>query len=291
MPISDHPSFDRPPVTVKLWRYTDLPKFVDLLTSGRLWLTNAEVLAVDDPYEGLPGVVRFPHRMWRRIEEVPTALRLQILQHCSRGADGTPEAAFRSWFMREEQYCILTQAWHRAFYVNCWHAADHESVAMWKIYGAPGAGVAILTNGGRLATALASNNESLHFGAVHYMDPNSFEIGTPNVFDTLTRKRASYAYEQEARLVHRRTGGSHDPLANFAWNEETMRFDNLVDDTTAITPGISFECALDVLIERVIISPFAPLWYVPMIERLRDQFGCRFPVTASALLNAPLPIP
>ncbi len=54
MPIIGHPSFDRPPVTARLWRYTDLPKFVELLTSARLWLTNMEVLATDDPYEGLP---------------------------------------------------------------------------------------------------------------------------------------------------------------------------------------------------------------------------------------------
>jgi hypothetical protein len=291
LPIGEHPSFDRPPVTVKLWRYTDLPKFVDLLTSKRLWLTNAEVLAADDPYEGLPGAVQFPHRLWRSIEEVPEPLRLQILEIYTRGADRTPEAAFKSWFMIEEQRCFMTQAGRRNFYVSCWHAGDHESVAMWKIYGAPGAGVAIVTNGGRLDTALASNDESLYLGAVRYMEPGTVEIGMSNALDTIMRKRASYTYEQEVRLVHWRTGESHDPLANFAWNEETMRFDNIIDDPKPITAGISLVCDLDVMIERVIVSPFAPAWYAPMIERLRDQLGCSFPVTASRLLKVPLALP
>ena len=288
MPVCQHPSFDRPPVTTKLWRYTDLPKFIDLLTSRKLWLTNAEVLAADDPYEGLPGAVQFPHRIWKSIDEVPPHLKNQILRLCSRGTDGTPEAAFRSWFMVEEQRCIMAQTGRRDFYVNCWHAAGHESVAMWKIYGAPGAGVAIISNGGRIETALSENEQSLHLGAVQYQDMNAFQIGTANVFDTITKKRKSYEYEHEVRLVYWHTGESHDALVNDEWNEETMRFDNLVEDTRPISPGVSLNCDIDVLIDCVIVSPFAPPWYAAMIERLRDQVGCCFKVKPSSILKAPV---
>jgi hypothetical protein len=291
LPISEHPSFDRPAVTTKLWRYMDLPKFVDLLTSKRLWLANAEILAADDPYEGLPGAVQFPHRMWRSIDGVPDKLRQQILLLCSAGTDGTPDAAFKSWFMVEEQRCIMTQTGRRDFYVNCWHAADHESVAMWKIYGAPGAGIAIVSNGARVETALARNEQNLHLGAVHYHDSKFVQIGMSNVFDTITRKRESYKYEQEVRLVYWHVGESHDALVNANWNEEAMRFDNLVEDTRPIPPGISFECDVDNLIESVVVSPFAPAWFTTLIERVRDQLGFRFEVTSSTLLNLPVAIP
>lgn len=291
MPIGDHPSFNRPPVTTPLWRYTDLPKFLELLTSGTLWLTNAEVLARDDPYEGLPGPVQFPHRMWRTIEEVPEPLRRQILAMRSRGSDGTPEAIFRSWFMGEEQRCIMSRSGRRDYYISCWHAANHESAAMWKIYGSPGAGVAIVTNGGRLESALAGNSEDLNLGAVRYQDPAVFQIGTANAYDTLMIKRASYAYEQEVRLVHWHTGEFHDALENFSWNEETMRFDDLIEDVRPLRSGMSLACEIDVLIERVIVSPFAPPWYSQMIERLRDRLGCRFPVQDSKLLSGPLELP
>jgi hypothetical protein len=289
--ISDHPSFDRPLVTTRLWRYMDLPKFIELMTSGTLWLSNAEVLASDDPYEGLPGAVQFPHRMWATIEEVPDLLRRQILEVHGQSTDGTPEAAFNSWFMVEEQRCFMTKSGRRDYYVNCWHAADHESAAMWKIYGSPGAGVAVVTNGGRLEDSLAANDEELYLGAVRYKDPRSFQIGTSNAFDNIMSKRACYDYEQEVRLVHWHTGEFHDVLANFSWNEQSMRFEDLIEDTRPIRPGMSLSCEIDVIVEKVIVSPFAPSWYEPMIDRVRERLGYKFAVQRSQLLDIPCVLP
>jgi hypothetical protein len=265
----------------------DLPKFVELITSGTLWLTNAEVLAADDPYEGLPNAVQFPHRMWRSIDETPERMRSQIIDIYGKLTDGSPEAAFRCWFMGEEQRCIMMRSGRRDYYINCWHAAGHESIAMWKIYGSPGAGVTIVTNGARLETALAANDEILHLGAVKYRDASISQFGSPNSYDDIIVKRASYSYEAEVRLVYWHTGELHDALENFAWNEETMRFDDLIEDTRPIRPGQSFKCNLEAMIERVIISPFAPPWYVPMIDRLRERLGLRFPIEKSRLLDAP----
>ena len=285
--IDEHPSFDRPTITTKLWRYVDLAKFLNLLTSGKLWLTNAEVLARDDPYEGVGGALQFPHRMWRSIEEVPERLRDQILNIYNRDGNDTPEAAFRAWFMLEEQACIMRQSGRRDYYLNCWHAADHESVAMWKVYGSPGAGVALISNGGRLETALEENDEKFYLGKVKYRDPSFVQIGTPNAFDSIMIKRSSYEYEKEIRLVHWHTGNFHDALENFNWNEESMRFDNLIEDNRPIESGMSFACDMNVMIERVIISPYAPPWYAPMIEQVRDRLGYRFPIHKSKLLDLP----
>jgi len=96
----------------------DLPKFVDLITAKTLFLANAEILAADDPYEGLPGAVQFPHRVWKNIHEVPEILRNQIIKIYCRKESDTPEKAFKSWFMVEEQHCIMTQTGRRNFYVN-----------------------------------------------------------------------------------------------------------------------------------------------------------------------------
>lgn len=287
MPITDHPSFDRPPISTGLWRYMDLPKFVELITSGSLWLTNAEVLAQDDPYEGSPGLLQFPHRLWTSMEQVPDQLGRQIIEIYGRGENNSPEAAFRSWFMVEEQRCIMTQSGRRNFYINCWHAAEHESVAMWKIYGAPGAGVAVVSNGGRLGTALTESEEELHLGAVTYQSPARFKIGVPNAFDPIMIKSSSYSYESEVRLVYWQTADSHDPLSNFAWNEERLRFDDIVEDVRPVPSGRSFSCDVSVMIKELIVSPFAPLWYAPMIIRLRDRLGYAFPVHQSKLLQQP----
>lgn len=285
MPIKNHPSFNRPPVSARLWRYVDLAKFVDLLTSRRLWLTSAEVLAKDDPYEGLPGPLQFPHRVWKNIDEVPEVLRRQIIQINGKGR--TPEQAFKLWFMGQEQESYMIQATRRNYHVSCWHASQHESAAMWKIYGSPGAGVAIVSNGGRMETALSSNVEDVYLGSVQYDDPDVLQIGFQNGFDTLLLKRSSYSYEKEVRLVHWDTKDMHDALANFAWNENDMRFDDVVEDQRPLIPGMALSCDVDVLIERVIVSPYAPAWYLPMIETLRDQLRLSFPVSGSNLLTGP----
>lgn len=287
MPISDHPSFSRPTVGQRLWRYMDLPKFIDLITSRNLWLTNAEVLAIDDPHEGLQGAIQFPHRMWNNIEDVPDVLRRQIVERRHNSEEMTEEQAFRNWFMLEEQHCFMTQSGRRNFYINCWHMAEFESAAMWKIYSSPGAGIAIISSAGRLHTALENAEEDLHFGAVEYVHPLNFEIGSPNAFNPIVKKRSNFSYEQEARLVHWHKGNYHDPLEHFAWNDESMRFDNILENPEPITPGISVKCDVATMIEHVIVSPFAPPWYLPMINRLLKDLGYELKAYSSNLLVAP----
>ena len=139
--------------------------------------------------------------------------------------------------------------------------------------------------------ALASNEQDFNLGAIRYRDPSWLQIGSDNGFDSIMIKRDSYAYEQEVRLVHWHTGESHDALANFKWNDETLRFDDLIEDDRPIREGMSLSCDIDILIERVVISPFAPAWYIPMIERLRDRLGFKFPVQPSKLLEGAPVIP
>ena len=287
MPIKEHPSFDRPVVSTRLWRYMDLPKFASLLTTKKLWMTNAEVLAADDPYEGMPSAVQLPHRLWKNIDDIPNPFRDEIIKHYMRGPDQTPSDAFRSFCMIQEQMCIFNQFWRREYYINCWHVALHESVAMWKIYAAPGAGVAVVSNGGRLETALKSVEASLYLGAVKYIDPSTVQIDTGNSFDSVMKKRTSFAYESEVRLVFSDMKNAHDPLSNDKWNDETMRFDDIIEDARPITPGVAFDCDIPTMIEAVVVSPFAPSWYTDTIMSFTRAMGYKFPVVASNLLKSP----
>lgn len=291
MPITDHPCFNRPLVSERLWRYTDLPKFLHLITTKSLWLTNAEILATEDPYEGAPGAIQFPHRVWKSLDEMPKSLRKALLKRHSRDADRSPSAIFRSWCMEQEQVCIMLLAGRRQFMVNCWHAGQHESAAMWKIYGAPGAGVAVVTNGARLSAALQGEERTLYLGGVNYVDPDYVSLGISNAFEPIMIKRSNYAYEQEVRLVHWDTTSHHDPLKNFNWDEDALRFTDLVDDPRDVTPGISLSCDIEALVEKVVVSPFAPPWYLTTLLELRDQLGFKFPVVPSPLNDKPYVAP
>jgi len=239
--LQEHPSFIRPPKETDLWRYTDLSKFVDLLTSQKLWLANAEILAASDPYEGQPSIIKFPHRLWKKLEDLPDDIRDMILARERSTVGSTDENKFKGWFQLQEQKCMFSQYGRRDLYVNCWHAANHESYAMWKIYGSPGVGLAVVTNSERLEKALSSNEEDVYFGSVGYRSSDILDLGMDNAFDSILVKRENFSYENEARLVYWDTSDIHDPLANFNWNDELMCFEDIVEDNRPLIAGKSFK--------------------------------------------------
>lgn len=81
MPLEAYPRCQQPEQDTKLWRYTDIPKFLELITSGKLWVSNLDVLAKDDPFEGLLGSYRFPHRIYRSVKDLTTEERESILEY------------------------------------------------------------------------------------------------------------------------------------------------------------------------------------------------------------------
>jgi hypothetical protein len=289
MPIKHHDLFIRPDKDALLWRYTDLPKFISLITTDSLWLSNLETLARDDPYEGLLGSVRFPHRVINSINEIPEyhyeALMFQY--KLDGGTEETLEAAFQHWYKRQEMMCILHEAQRRDYYINCWHESDSESVAMWKVYGSPGAGVAIISSCSRLESALQANEQNLFLGRVIYRDISAIEVGASNYFEHILSKLSNYSYEREMRLVYWSHGKSHAPLIKSRWNDVARRFEDVGDDLRPIQPGVSFNCKIDLMIEKVIISPYAPSWYVSTIEGVRNRLGYTFPVHKSILMDKP----
>lgn len=272
-----------------LWRYMDLPKLVSLLTSKSLWLTNAEVLAIDDPHEGTLSTPHFAYRQWANLEEVPEFIRAQIVELNREGTDGTPQAIFRRFVKEQEEIGHFTKALRRSYSVSCWHASKQESVAMWKIYAAPGPGIAVISNGARIEKALAGNDHELYFGHVKYFDEKTYQIDWTNTMNAIMAKRLSFLYEQEVRLVHLDEANLYNPLSPAKWNEETLRYENLVSDPRPLSPGLALNCDIDTLIERVMVSPFSPPWYAPMLEQLRDQLGFKFQVCTSDLLSDPIP--
>ncbi|MBU1823809.1 MAG: DUF2971 domain-containing protein [Alphaproteobacteria bacterium] len=288
MAFEEHPSFRRPSVTTKLWRYVDLPKFVALLTARKLWLTNAEVLAADDPHEGTLSSGQFAHRILKSVDDLGGRHKEFIIKNYSeRSTEKTPEGAFNAYMMEQEQINIMTLSGRRNYFINCWHSAEHESVAMWRIYGSPGPGIAIISNSARIESAIDNKDKKIYIGQVTYFDEFRDSIDWSNQFNVIMSKRISFEYEKEVRIVYWRTGSYHDPISKFSWNKDTFRFEELIDNPNPLDAGIELSCDIDTLIECVIVSPLAPPWYAAAIVALRDKLGYKFPVVESNLLKAP----
>ncbi|HNS19398.1 MAG TPA: DUF86 domain-containing protein [Sedimentisphaerales bacterium] len=130
----------------------------------------------EDPFEGAVAVLA---------HDFPTDPRYPDLDY--------PDRAF-------EELRRLTK-------INCWHCADYESAAMWKLYASNRMGVAVRTSAERLRTALQPfrlaprfGEEEPYWGRVRYVDLHTerLRVGMEHRF---FYKHRAFEWEREFRVV------------------------------------------------------------------------------------------
>ena len=166
-------------IDVKLWRYMDFLKLVDLLQRRALWFTRLDQLR--DPHEGL-----FP-------KSVRSALSVLSVE----------TAAYASF---------TYEKWRKRGCVSCWHINDGASAAMWDLYSAQ-AGIAVCSCVSRLRDAIGDGFDpgswGLYGNAVRYVAFDSYNEPWLNAENSrpviraseLHLKRLSFEHEREYRLT------------------------------------------------------------------------------------------
>jgi hypothetical protein len=142
----------------------DFAKFVDLLVSRTLWFSRVDRLG--DPREGLLTESEF-----------------------NRLSKKSPDPA--SYFEKSRSLN----------FVNCWQQTDHESMAMWDLYGADGCGIAIRSTIGSLKTVVASTRFRIYISEVKYVDWTRYDGDAENLIGMCVRKADGYMHESEVRLI------------------------------------------------------------------------------------------
>ncbi len=122
MPFKEHLDF-KPPEDkdVKIWRYTDMSKFLSLVVTGKLYFPSLKIISKDDPYEGL---YTKPH------------LDMIGMNFSEKSKEEWEEIGIES----EERLSIVQKFFSKmipaskdlrdSFFVNCWHINNYESMAM-----------------------------------------------------------------------------------------------------------------------------------------------------------------
>jgi len=157
-----------------LWRYFRVDRLVSTLQSRFLHFPSARQF--EDPFEGAVAVLA---------HDFPSDPRYPDLGH----ADNAFEELRR-----------LTK-------ISCWHRADYESAAMWKVYAAEGKGVAVRTTPRRLQAALRPfrlapeyGDEEPYWGMVRYRD-----LHTERLRASMERrffyKHRAFESEREFRVI------------------------------------------------------------------------------------------
>lgn len=247
MPISyprtiDAYSLEKPALSVPLWRYMDFTKFIAMLVNRGLYMSRLDRLG--DAYEG-----------W--IPETPRGKYRGFFQD--------------KFFTRDRQLRKKAATLRKTFYVNCWHANDEESYAMWKLYLRGENGIAIRTTCRRLRTALEQTTENLSLYRVMYADQGQSPIHGGSMLRACLTKRPAFAHEKEVRLV---------------WWKETEAGQRTKGKLRR--GGFYIDCDLDKLLDRVYVAPTGNPWFVPIVKDIIQRYGVKTQIFQSTL-DLPLP--
>ena len=247
--LESYEAIETPESLTSVWRYMTLDKLLQLLTSSCLWFARSDNF--EDGWEG-----HFSPPTYE------TFLRSFV----------GPEDKIQSFWKSTHD---LNLAARKCFYINCWHINEEESAALWQIYSSFGKSVAIKTTIHRLRDALAETEMSIQGGRVRYMDYKT-EPMPPlhNLFLPFLRKRRSFVFENEFRLIYWDT--SLMPNGNKSQSEDSPS-------------GINVPIKLDEFIESVYVSPRAKPYLLEALVGLFDRYGLtRIKVIQSDLFNGPV---
>ena len=243
-----HECFEEPANhNTPIWRYINLPKLLDIIQTQTLFFTRADKLREFDKFEG-----QYLTQYSRVLYDAITAGHLQLPPI----AEGLSWQQMAEMSRQSDQY--NEQHGVKRNFINCWHMAPHENIAMWKIY-ADIFGVCIQSTYNRLCDSIVDDTWShyhpkqrVYIGAVKYIDRRMTVIPQNNGFWPYLHKSIGYTFEQELRCIiwDTRDWGnniSHDHLRTQVNNE--------------------------ILIENIFLHPAAPSWYYKNLVTLCAQHG------------------
>jgi len=225
----------------RLWRYFKVGRFVSMLESSRLYFAAPTQFA--DRFEGAAAVLP---------PDFPVDSRYQEMEF----AEG---AVF---------------ALRKLMKISCWHRAEYESDAMWKLYAEQSKGVAICTTPNRMRAAIkpfrldpAYGIEDLWVGPVSYFDLMKIRLrrlGKKRYFC----KHLAFSWEREFRLLI-----SLEMASEFGVKTPEK--------------GIEVEVYLDALIEHIVLGPELSKDECDLIVEKSRKVGIGERVRKSSLLGQP----
>lgn len=246
--------YDSPEENDKLWRYMDLAKFIHLISSKELFFAAAD--SFDNPFEGAKGILSRKER-WDSF----------YLDFFRKAISTAPTIDTNSLFPEKvdaEANRLLSElessgkSDRRHTFISCWHESEYESEAMWKVYSVNYKNaVAIQTTTLHLYQALGKN-PNISIGKVKYVDYNNHFSPINGAY---WYKRKSFEFEREVRAI--------------------------IKNRKADFRGCLIPVDLDILIDCVYISPYAPSWFEEVVSSVMNKYGIDKPLFHSTMKENP----
>lgn len=224
-------------------------------------------------------------RIWRYTDLAKTIHLLaaktlhftRIDQFDDRFEGSYPVQNLKDW---ESQYPKVGDfnCWRKFGCVSCWYEADNESAAMWELYSKGHQGIAILSTKDRLKESLESDQPFCE--NVKYIDFLREKASIKTPLDVFLYKRTEFNYEQEYRAVLFKlpqSDGCDNGIPRYGSVEKQAGFPEHGKDIP-VDP--------EVLIENLVLSPYAKPWYRELVEEVLSKYGVNTSILAESELAA-----
>jgi len=250
-----------------LWRYMDLSKFVNMVSTSTLFFCRSDRLG--DQFEGtIPLFTREKNEQEKR----ETLKKL-------RGEENSP-FGFKTFGDRLDELEISKgrgrrEKLRRRVFVNSWHANNYESAAMWKLYKSD-VGIAIVSSVEKLSKAiLLEPNASID--KIRYVDfEDEVELSKQDFNFPFLIKRISFAHEKEIRVIYK-------PQLNYSDLTDPKDF-----DLQERIEGFSFRVKLEELVSEIRVDPDSETWSYDTVRAILEKWNLNIPINRSNLGNDPI---
>ncbi len=165
----------------------------------------------------------------------------------------------------------FTKEVRRYTLISCWHESIHESAAMWRLYSRETDGIAIKSGFKSFKTSFTTR-EDVFIGKVNYVDYERDFIPESNILFPFLHKRKSFEHEREVRAIVLTI-----PTKEGKVDTSQEMFDN----------GKYYGVDLSLLIQDVIVAPYAPEWFLELITSVVARYNLDVPVARSSLADNP----
>ena len=187
------------------------------------------------------------------------------------------KSSFESWPVsnipeeKQKEYALIHKHSRELTYINSWHMSEYESEAMWKLFSKnEEEGIALQSTLKRLNECFTNYPEDVYIGQVDYIDYQSHHIPGDKLFRPFLHKRKSFEHEKEVRAI----------ISKFS--KEGKKQKRVYDS------GVYVPIALDVLIEKVYISPISSKWFHDLVHSVLDKYKTPKKVVQSNLNEGPI---
>ena len=239
--------FDTPRPKDILWKYMDIYAFIHLIQNDELVFTK--ISSMEDKFEGV-----LPDKLKEQLRKDELADKLR---HNKLSSLGLAYDNFRNMG-----------------FINCWIISNCERVHMWKIYSKQ-TGIAIKTTYEKIKESLNNDTKTIIYPTkIKYIDYTIDNYDPKrNLMVPLKYKNQEYQDENEVRLIF-------SPSSALHYQKKIEKLDSNIRflshehyELNKKFETVSCKIKTKELINEIYLSPYAPSWYVGIINDLLEKYG------------------